>query len=162
MRWREADYVAPFNAAIELRTPAERRAWYSVVPGMLGTNDCLRMVRSGIAAGIAVLLSFASLVPLGVNAFGRASAVCCRTHGKCCCNKVKSNPQPGFNGQSACQVCGQMALSSTTTNGLIQPSGIELSPSAAVAARVVPIQSPPHIRLSDEVHRQRPPPAQAA
>ena len=143
---------------------ASSLAWYSDVPGMLGTNHSSRIARSAVAACISFLLSFASLASLAINVYGDTARSCCRGRFKCCCKRAGSNPSsgPAFANQTCSDGCGQIALGATSISGVVRPSTNTLTPPFEFAARISALYSTPHPRLSDDVRRQRPPPTTSA
>jgi hypothetical protein len=126
---------------------------------MLGTNGCFRFARGALAACVGLCLSFASLLPSEIEAFG-APAACCRTGGRCCRHRVRRDAPstPAFAAHSPCEDGGRLALGTASGNGAISIAAAAVAPPSGAPARIVAASRTPRVRLSGESLRQRPPP----
>ena len=128
---------------------------------MQGLRHRSHFVRGVIAAWMAFLLSFACLAPLAAGALDDSTSSCCRTGHKCCHSKhdVKQSSGPSFAAKSCGGDCRQMAVGNSAPNGLARPSVSALAPPVEISTALYASQSPLQARLSDDLLRQRPPPA---
>lgn len=151
-------------STVAVRSPRHLRAdcpWYSDSTGMIGTAQSRRIVRSAVAAHLALLLSVASLAPLAFGAAGESSSSCCRGHGKCCCRKSHSKPPagPAFANPQCTSDCCQPAIGMAGADGFVRPTCRRVAPTYEVFSRLSVFDRLATERFSGEAHQQRPPPS---
>src|ERR1035437_2160092 len=127
---------------------------------MLGRNHSFRLARAVVAACLALLLSFASLVPLAAQSLSGPSSSCCRNRAKCCCRKANAKLPSGsiISARSCGSDCGHLTLGGNRTTGFIPPASRPVAPPIVLLATVRAGQPAHASYLPDHALRQRPPP----
>jgi hypothetical protein len=117
-----------------------------------------RWVRSLIAAGLAVLFSFASLTPLAATALTPVTG--CATKAKCCCRKAHHTEGPAISGRTCQSDCGRITLGGSGITIYAQPrtGTSSLVIASAGLAPAAPVFA--HLQRPAGSLRQRPPPSQ--
>jgi len=110
---------------------------------------------------LSLLLSFASLAPLGARMFSESNCSCCRLHGKSCSKKRGAdNPSGPAVTSNDCQPdCGSITLASGRANGLLKPSARAIAPPVRIGGGVPALHSAAIVHPVDNTLRQRPPPS---
>jgi hypothetical protein len=117
-------------------------------------------LRRAAAVSVAVLLWFASLVPLTAQWLTSSlAAACCRTKGKCCCHRAKSTGGPGISSRLCDAGCGSANFAVSGDAGFVPIEARSWAPAIHVSAHAGAADRVSGSAPSSHQLLQRPPPS---